>query len=193
MQHHVVVWDPSDEYWEGAVIDAQRVNEFRARGMQTLPCVPELFRLAGVGGYTKRAWGAGWPLDTMVPGNVCPLTIYHPGGEFRIIHWTARLMPTPAALARMKAGLSAAQGVLRITADVGRGGGPRATVADDPSHGGNAVQLDQIGKPDRDGGWTVYGRAQIYVHGESYTGLTLYGFGPGMRVAWAAATVTPVG
>lgn len=191
MNHHVVIWDPKDDFWEGALVDAMRVNELRGRGVQTLPCVPELFRIAGVGGFMKRAWGAGWPLESAVPQNVCPLTLHTLGDPYRVLHWTARLMPSAQALANVSAGKAPAQGIMRITADAGRGTGHRGVVADDPVNGGNAVDFSKLGKPDECGGWTVYGRAHLFASGEGYVGLSLYGFGPGMRIAWAAATVTP--
>jgi hypothetical protein len=63
-------------------------------------------------------------------------------------------------------------------------------VVADPQNGGNAVDVNRLGKPDTDGGWTVYGRANLYTPGEGYFGLALYGFAPGMRVAWLAASLT---
>lgn len=188
MQHHVVVSDPAGKYWEGAVVDAVRVNELRGRGVATLPCIPDLFRYAGVSGYSKRAWGAGWPLDTVVPSLVCPLTMYVPFDAPKNVEWCARIMPTNEALARVEKGHSASNGVLRLAAGEMRGSQLRAVITD--HEGKNNVDVSKLGPPDEQGGWTVYGRAQVHASGEGCYGLALYGFAPGLRIVWLAATLS---
>lgn len=174
---HVVIEDPEGKFWEGELVDGQRVNELHARGVALLPVHPELFKLSGVGGFSKRSWGKGESLDGFVPRIVCPLTIHTLGDPFRSIHWAARLEGKPG------------QGIARIAADAGRGNMARAVVADDRFQA-NAVDIAKLGRPDPAGGWTVYGRANLHVPGEGFYGLGLYGFAPGMRVVWLAATVT---
>lgn len=188
MQHHIVVWDPANKYWEGAVVDAIRVNELRGRGVATLPCNPDLFRYAGTSGYSKRAWGAGWPLDTVVPSLVTPLTLYVPFDAPKNVEWAARLMPSGEAIARVEKGHAPSNGILRLAAAEMRGSQYRAVITD--HEGKNGVDISRLGKPDEQGGWTVYGRAQIHSSGEGCYGLALYGFAPGMRVAWLAATLS---
>lgn len=188
MQHHIVVEDPARKYWEGAVVDAVRVNELRGRGCATLPCNPDLFRLGGVSGYAKRAWGAGWPLDTIVPSLVCPLTLYVSFDAPKNVEWAARIMPSDEALDRMDRNQPPSNGHLRLAAGEMRGSLHRAVITD--HEGKNAVDVAKLGPPDEQGGWTVYGRAQIHANGEGCYALSLYGFAPGMRVAWLAATLS---
>jgi hypothetical protein len=189
--HHVVIWDPDGDYWEGAIVDSQRVNELRARGVALLPCVPEVFRLAGCSGFAKRAWGAGWPLDTVVPAIVCPLTIFAPAQPvLRTLHWSARLVPAESGRARLAAGKEVAQGVLQLAASEQRSGQHRAVVSDSQD-GTNAISIASLGKPDAEGGWTVEGRAFLHASSEGFYGLALYGCAPGLRVEWLASTLTP--
>ncbi len=186
--HHVVVWDPEGDYWEGAIVDSQKAVQLAGRGVASLPCVAEVFRFAGVSGFAKRAWGAGWPLDTVVPALVCPLSIYSPG-QLPGLEWCARVVPTESGKANLAAGREVAQGVLRIAAGEHRGL-QRAVVAEHPARP-NAVEIAKLGAPDEDGGWTIYGHALLQTPGEGYYGLSLYGFAPGLRVVWVAATLTP--
>lgn len=188
--HHVVVWDPAGEYWEGAIVDAVRVSELRAKNIATLPCVPEVFRFAGCSGFAKRSWGSGWPLDTVIPSLICPLTIFSPANPtLRTINWGARLVPSEIGRQRMLQGQRVAQGSLQIAAGEQRGSQMRAAVTDTDRP--NAVQIASLGNPDEDWGWTVEGRAVLHSSGEGCYGLALYGFAPGLRVAWLAATLTP--
>jgi hypothetical protein len=57
--------------------------------------------------------------------------------------------------------------------------------------GKNSVNCGKLGPIDDFGGWTIQGRSQIHVQGEGCYGLALYGFAPGLRVAWAAASLAP--
>lgn len=186
--HHIVVWDPENLYWEGAIVDAVRMNELRSRGVVTLPCVPDLFRHAGSSGYSKRSWGAGWPLDTITPQLVCPLTMFVTLDAPRQVEWCARLVPSTEAMARIERGAAATQGILRLAASEARGTQLRPALTD--NEGKNAIELAKLGAPDRDGGWSVYGRTQIHANMEGAYGLALYGFAPGIRVAWLAASLS---
>ncbi len=83
-----------------------------------------------------------------------------------------------------------AQGVLRLAAAEQRGSQLHASVTDS-AEASNAVEVAALGKPDEDGGWTVEGRAFLHATGDGCYGLALYGFAPGLRVVWLAATLTP--
>jgi hypothetical protein len=186
---HVVVWDPSDEYWEGAVVDQIKVNELQGRGAVTLPCKPELFRYAGVSGYSRRSWGSGWPLDTVVPRLVCPLTMFISEDAPKNLNWCARIGPAAEALHRINAGKEAAQGVLRMAGHEQRGTLRTPVVTDGPMSS-NTVEISKLGELDAFGGWTVRGRAKIHVMGEGCYGLSLFGFAPGLKILWVAASLS---
>lgn len=187
MQYHVVVWDPQGEYSEGSIVGSAKLNELHGRGVCTLPCVPEIFQFAGVSGYSRRGWGSGWPLDTIRPGFVCPLTMFAPLHGPRKLHWAARLMPSDVALERIRRNQDPSQGVLRIAAHEQRGSLLRGAVSDD--QGRNAVDCGRLGPVDAYGGWTVGGQSTLNCSGEGCYGLSLFGFAPGLRVAWVAATL----
>ncbi len=91
-KQYIVVEDPENSYWEGALVDEQRAGQLRARGVALLPCLPDMFRRSGVGGYARRAWGAGWPLDSAVPRMVAPLTVYLAPEAGTHVYWLARLV-----------------------------------------------------------------------------------------------------
>ena len=52
---HVVVWDPSGEYWEGGLVDDATAAVLRARDVATLPIDPGLVRGGAVRGYFRRS------------------------------------------------------------------------------------------------------------------------------------------
>lgn len=175
---HVVVWDPKNDYWEGAIVDEEQVASLQSRGVATLPAAPEIFGQVGFAGFAKRSWGSGWPLDSNAPQQVCPLSIYYPGEPYRVLTWRARLIGTSG------------QGVpLRMCPGEGRGNCVRPVLQD--FHGRkSAVDVARLGKPDAHGGWTVGGEVNFCVSQLGTYALALYGCAPGMRVAWVAATLT---
>lgn len=190
--HWIVVWDPQNEWWEGSLVDESRARQLEARGVALLPCMPELFKLAGVGGYAKRAWGAGWPLDYGAPRMACPLTIYmpradDPAGRVRTtntLYWKARIVPSDEVRARLLEG-AVYDGVLRLAADSGQAG---------PLHAGltpraPAPDFRKLGQPDAHGGWTIGGNGTTTPTVQGFYNYALYGAAPGFRVVWLAATV----
>ena len=104
------------------------------------------------------------------------------------VDWCARIMPTKEALDRIEKGQAATQGILRLAGAEARGNQMSGVVTD--HDGKNAIDVSKLGKPDENGGWTVYGRAMIHANVEGCFGLALYGFAPGLRVAWLAATLS---
>lgn len=175
---HVVVWDPSGEYWEGAIVEQELVPSLVDRGVAVLPAAPELFMQIGFAGYAKRSWGAGWPLDSEIPMAVTPLAIYYPGEPYRTLHWKARLVGKKG------------QGIpLRMAAAEARGNVVRPVLHDFAGKE-NAVDIANLPEEDEHGGWTVGGVTRLSVAGPSMFSLCLYGCAPGMRIAWVAATLT---
>jgi hypothetical protein len=183
-QQHIVVDDPEGEFWEGGLVSAEAdVPVLRARGVTTLPIAPELIGLSAVGGYFRRAWGSGWPLDSAIPQMVCPMMLYVlqggdpqkvDAGAIRRINCAVRLVRSADIEPR---------GSLRLTTSSGQpgvfAGGFSAT---------NDTHLDvsKLGKPDERGGWTAYMGGTISAPANTLIGFALYGAAPGLRVAWAA-------
>jgi hypothetical protein len=176
---HVVVWDPKDEYWEGAIVAPETAAHLALRGVALLPCIPELFIQAGFAGFSKRAWGSGWPLDGATPQPVCPMLVFYPGEPHRTVHWKARLV-----------GKSGEGIPLRLSAGEGRGNIVRPNLQEIVGRR-NAVDVAKLGEPDENGGWTVGGTCALSVASVGAYSVCLYGCAPGMRVVWLAATLTP--
>lgn len=182
--NYVVVWDPEDVYWEGSIVDAAQALPLKARGVCLLPCDPKLFKRSGIGGYMRRGWGAGWPLDQTFPTLFCPLTIWA-SPTHRRIEWAARLLPIPSLVARAhEAGLDLA-GMIRLTNDSTQSAVSQAAM----SPGAPPIDGRSLRRTDEHGGWTVGGSAAIHPVQDGHYGFALYGSLPGVRVAWAAITV----
>jgi hypothetical protein len=183
----VVAWDPSGEYWDGAVVPFAQAQALRQRGAVCLPCVPDLFRLSGVGGYAKRSWGAGLPLDSVAPALVAPITLFLQP-DIKGLTWAARLVPDYRgdALSRSR---GRSDGLVRFSAD---------SAQRIPTHGfyteisGKATLVRELGDPDEAGGWTVGGDGHLSISGEGHYGFALYATAPGLRVAWVAAACAPL-
>lgn len=174
----IVVWDPTGDYWEGALVAPQRAEVIRSQGGCVLPAAPELFRLSGVGGFTKRSWGSGWPLNFLHPQLACPLTVLLTEG-YRGVHWAIRLVDDgsrePGQI----------QGTLRLSSDTSQSYALKASLT--PI--GSPILGANLGKPDEYGGWTLTGRATVHPPQMGHHGFALYGTMPGCRVAWAALSV----
>jgi hypothetical protein len=149
-----------------------------------LPVVPELFRLSGAGGYFRRGWGAGWPLDGVHPVMSAQMVLFC-DRDRTLLHWCARLAQTEESEARRLAG-TRPQGQLRLAADTSQ----RTPHALKLTPQGPPVDVSQLGAPDARGGWLIQGKSTLACPGEGHYGLALYGYAPGLRVLWAAVTVT---
>ena len=181
MQNYVVAWDPSGDYWEGAIVDEVRSRQLAARGVVTLPCHPEIFQLAGFAGYARRSWGSGWPLDNAVPQACCKLALFAPGEPYRKVHWAARLVAESTSDQHV--------GLLRLAATEAYWNQHRAVLSEFTGST-NVVDLSKIGPADEHGGWIVRGNARFDAPIPGFYGMGLYGNGFGMRVAWLAVTLT---
>jgi hypothetical protein len=182
--HYVVVWDPAGTYWEGALVDAQKARVLSAapHHVVLLPVIPDLFMASSVGGFSKRAWGAGVPLSTHAPRFVAPLTLFM-DPKIRGMVWRARLVPDlgerPARYV----------GILRFAADTGQRMPNKAMYRELTDH---PVALEKLGEPDADGGWTVGGEGVATAPSEGHYGFSIYAAAPGLRVVWVAASTVPV-
>ncbi len=181
--NRVVVWDPGGQYADGSLIDEAIERTLAPRGAVALPVMPEAFALAGVGGYTRRSWGSGSPLDGPLPRLSCAVSIYAMP-DMRRLWWALRVLPSAEALARLADGLPVSSGHLAFVAAQSRGGQRSATTPDRPP-----IVAAELGEPDAHGGWTLRGGAGFHPPMEGYYELAVYGACPGLRVAWAAATL----
>lgn len=180
----LVVEDPTGEWWEGALVEESRKAQLEARGVVLLPVLPDLFRRSGVGGFHKRAWGAGWPVLPARPTIVAPLTLYC-SASFAFVHWAARVMPSSEQYERIEnSEKGVIQGFLRFIADASQAipnkAGCQPVVECDLS------TLDNRTVQER--GFIVRGSAKVSIPGDGHYGFALYGAAAGLRVVWAAAS-----
>jgi len=180
---HIVIDDPTGKFWEGALVDRSRANVLRAAGVALLPVDPRLFTACAIGGFHKRAWGAGFPLDAHIPRMNAPLTMFL-ASRLTKIHWCARLIRDT----RYPADLSPV-GTLRLTIDSGQSWANAGCALSSLKQ--NTVNLAELGPPDEEGGWVISGESMISVPREGFAGFALYGSAPGLAVVWAAITQTP--
>jgi hypothetical protein len=181
-EQYIVIEDPENQYYEGSLVEAQKAAQLEARGVITLPVVPDLFKKSAAGGYFKRAWGSGWPLDALHPKMTSQMTLFC-DPIHKCLHWKAKLVATDEFMAQPAA---QHQGQLQVVADTGQRTPYNASVVpiDRP------VLIRELGSPRTDKSWVVGGRATIACNVEGHYGFALYGHAPGLRVLWAAVTVT---
>jgi len=180
---HVVVWDPQGKFWEGSLIEDERAAQLDARGVVSLPVEASLFARSGVGGFMKRAWGAGWRLNFNIPKLSCPLCMYVRPDMHRVC-FAARLVldeqtPTdPSGLL----------GSLRFVTDSGQPSAQLGGYIADPKC---VIDVSQLGPMDEHGGWSVKGEGKLFAQSDGYVGTGIYGSAPGLRIAWAAVALSP--
>lgn len=180
-RNHVVVWDPEGKYWEGSLVGPEVATLIRGRGGAALPTDPELFAVSGVGGYMRRGWGAGWPLDAMAPRSFCPLALYVTP-EHRALHWAARLVADEGHLAAARERGIDHPGSIQIMSYSPRSNTFKVSITPRTE----VVKIAGLGKADDLGGWTIGGHAVAHPAMEGVAAFALYGSGAGVRVAWAA-------
>jgi hypothetical protein len=193
MNYHVVVWDPRGEFAEGSIVQGEQAHQIQTYGAETLPVMPDLFRHHGIGGYMRRGWGSGWPLDHSVPKMTCPLSLYIPGNigatqtatepsRDALVHWCARLEPASKLVKSFT-------GVFRFASDPSQ---PCANFC------GFAEQWDprpiaELGPVDAHGGWVLRGRAKFRPTAEGVFAFAFYAAAVDLRVTWAAVSLTATG
>lgn len=185
MAHHIIVWDPKGEYWEGSLVDDQKASILGHRGVTSLPVDAAFLTRAGVAGYHKRAWGAGWPLDFISPRMVCPLTMYCLS-TMHNLHWAIRLVPDSPHVPAAKAGKPFTTGQLRLAGDGNGTHGHHTTVKSEQP----TIEAARLPALDEHTGWTIEGVSQVNPSVDGFYGFGLYGTLPGIRVAWAAISLT---
>lgn len=174
----LVVEDLAGQYWPGAVVDVLKANTLRTRGVSMLPVAPRMFRLSGVGGYAKREWGAGWPMDEHVPRLHAPITVYCKE-DLGNLHWLARLAPAGGAPKQL-------DGSLILVSDAQQPNPLRLGITPDERE--PRVEGRALGKLDDRGGWIVGGKARCRVPQDGHYGLGLHGAIAGLRVVWLAVS-----
>jgi hypothetical protein len=182
---YIVVEDPTGEWWEGALVDEGRQRQLEARGVVLLPVLPDLFRRSGVGGFHKRAWGAGFPLNASRPGISAPLTIYC-SQHFTTMHWAARVAMLPECLEKVKNGDRAVfdGAFVRFIGDASQANPNKCTL--NPTVTPDLATLDE--RTLVDDGFILRGTSEVSFPGDGHYGFALYGTARGLRVVWAAAS-----
>lgn len=179
---HVVVYDPTGEWWEGALVDQQRAIALEGRGVVLLPVSAEQVRASGVGGWSKRSWGAGIPTTGSVPRMIAPLSLFVVP-HLRRLSWVARLVRDTT----VEMPESGPIGLLRIVSDTSQ---PMAQAASISSSERSNVDVSKLGEADENGGWFVRGDAAVHASQLGHAGLSVYGTALGLRLAWAAVSLS---
>ncbi len=183
-KNFIVVSDPTGDFWEGSLVDDARARQLESHGVILLPVIPDLFRSSGVGGFHKRSWGAGWSLNTSAPRMIAPLTMYC-SKDFSVVHWRARLIPEDGFLALLQKGEpELLTGSLRISGDPSQANPNKISLTPKEVIDIRTLTEKQL----VDGGFNIGGSATARVPQDAHYGLALYGFAPGLRVAWAAVS-----
>lgn len=195
--HHIVVHDPKNEFWEGAIIEAQVALSLRARRVVTLPIEPKLVRLNALGGYFKRSWGSGYPLGGASPKMCCPMIIYvskSAGEQLQSLNWVARVVPEDEDVAKaVRSGELKLKGWIQLAADSGQPGANSGgfSIRHDTRRG--VEQLPNMpgtgfGALDEDGAWTIYGGGTMVAPQDMMFACGLWSQIVGAKVAWSAIT-----
>jgi hypothetical protein len=95
-------------------------------------------------------------------------------------------MPDPRFEQDAAEGKVFTEGALRVVGDTGQAYAHKTTVT--PS--GPPVDVRALGRTDAHGGWTVEGDGLIHPPMEGHYGFSLYGQMPGVRVVWAALSLS---
>jgi hypothetical protein len=183
---HIVVHDPRNEWWEGALVDeSPRLAQLVARGVVLLPAAVALLDLSGVGGFHKRSWGAGVPLPSGTPRMSGKLALFaHP--DFKVLSWAAKLVVDGTSPEKDLP----PRGQLRIAVDTTQTMSVGATIS---STAHSCVSLDALADvpPDvEDNSWIVRGEANLHASQVGLVGLSLFGVGGGLRLTWAAVSLS---
>jgi hypothetical protein len=180
---YIVVEDRTGDWWEGALVDDVRGRQLESRGVVVLPVVADLFKKSGVGGFHKRAWGAGWTIDSLTPRIVCPLTMFCAQSLNRL-NWVAKVIPSEELLGTLKREVpELVQGFVKICADSSQSISYRAGVTPDVE-----LMLKDLTPKNLtdDGAFILKGTAKLSLPSDAHYGFGLYTMGSGLRVVWSA-------
>jgi len=184
---NIVVFDPKGDYWEGALVDEHTAMVLNARGAVVLPTSPELFRISGIGGFMKRSWGSGIVFDYPTPRVIAPLSIYVTP-ELRTLTWAARLIREPGSEDRNVIGQ------LRLVSDSAQpsstqGGVGAHELSSRDGRFANVINIQEI-QPDEAGNLIARGVSRVVASAPGISGVGLYGTGQGVRLLWAAVSLS---
>lgn len=185
MTTHVVIHDPTGEFWEGGLVEPEIAHVLRSRRVVTLPIEPTLLAKSAIGGYAKRSWGSGWELSASLPKMHCAMLLYAapavtPGlGRLNV---AVRLVPDGTHLAAIREG-SRLGGFLQIAAESGQPNAHSGGFAPDLD---TRIDIANLGELDAEGGWTAYAGGKLNVPADGFFSCALYGAVAGARVAWCA-------
>jgi hypothetical protein len=178
----VVVDDPDGEWRDGSLVKLQGARVLFARGIVLLPVDTNLLRQSGVGGYAKRAFGSGVPLDFAQPRLSCPISVFATPLH-RSLRWAIQLVAGKEIEGRIERG-EPFTGSISLSGDSSQRGSHHAGVRQTNP----ILQAADLGAP-KDGGWVVTGFADVSLAAEGVHGFAIYGNMPGVRVAWVAASL----
>lgn len=178
---HIIVWDPRKKAWPGSLLTDNHARALEQQGVVSLPCDPRMFMVCGAGGFAKREWGAGWPLDSGSSRFHAPLTIFATP-EHRRLYWAARLMPDSTEDWQKKL-----SGKIQFATQVQQG---TQVVANWSPDSPPTPPIESLGPPDAAGGWTLRGAGYVRVQHATMYGFAFYGVAAGARLIWAAASVS---
>lgn len=181
IDRHVVLYDPSDHFWEGALIDPANASQVEAKGVATLPVMTESIGLNGAGGYAKRAWGSGWPLKAHPSATAKVVLFVRPGIER--FHWKVRIRHQQGPGGDL-------HGQIRFCPDASQ----LLTTASGLSAGGEqgaGFDLRKLeGMEESNAAWHVGGTFGMRVADYGYVGFAVFGHGAGFSIEWAAVSQT---
>jgi hypothetical protein len=174
MKHGVVIESPTLP--EGALIDMDRAPNSQLDGTIILPVNPDMIVRSGIGGYTKRSFGGGYPLPIGIPTHISPITIFVDSNASSI-HWAIKL--------RKLTKNEPATGRLQFTADTKQLCNSSAAIT---YNGSPATSLESL--QEEDGSWLMRGEARLNIAAvPGYLGFGIYGSGQNIAVAWLAASI----
>ena len=177
----IVVWDPTGEDPEGTIVEDQRAQVLVSKKVATLPIDHRLFGRNGLSGWNKRTWGHGAAFDAVANRRGCQIVLYVMP-SYQTLNYVVRIVPTVSP----KEDPAPATGRLRLSTDKNQIG----TLALGVRSPTGPIQIEQLGKLDKGGGWTAEGTLSFTTRNEGFFGLSLYGKLVGCRVAWLAVSQT---
>lgn len=178
---HVIVADGGmSGYAEGSLLTDNVAEAARSKGAVLLPVDVSLFgpgSIAGIG-YSRRAWGGGYPMDSVSSKLHAPLVTYvHEGASE--MHW--------ALAVRFK---GEPNGRVQVNIDSNQAGTGRFGMSHRNNPVVNLVELAREGKARPDGSWLIEGSAGLSVGSSGYAGIAIYGAGQEVNILWMAASLT---
>lgn len=169
----IVVYDPVHQVQLGTILDGvMEQAKLRRRGAVLLPVGDDNGRRA-MDGFFLRHWGEGVLYSGMQGLRGCPMVVdVQPDRPY--LFWAMRVVPAGPAPA----------GTFKLTADPSNpnrlGGGVQMET--------KPVVLQELGEPDRNGGWCVGGRCTVGVSIPGTLALNVFGIAQDALVQWSAVT-----